>query len=230
MTAFFQNACEAEKLTFRLTQRYFPKDLSKYELSANILAQTLKEINLSFKNRELKPENKFATVLLAYRFLIASKCVFNIGVWGYYYETQILMRSMSETVIYCLSFQLSNDCARKWMAHGLRLREAKQVIKNSSASFSKEAYSLLSEYVHSDKQAIARTLSFRENLEIACPTGPQFMEKGYGLFREFRALNIALLEVLVAIFANDLEEKTKNSILAFILKEKKEIQTSLKSA
>jgi len=224
MIDFFQNACEAEKLTIRLSQENFPEDLKKYELSANILAQTLNEINLSFRNRELKPENKIVTVFLAYRFLIASKCVFNIGVSGYYYEAQILMRSMNETVIYCLSFQLSNDCARKWLTNGLKLREAKQVIKNSSIKISTEAYSLLCAYVHSNQPAIARTLRFRENLEIESPTGPRFMEKGYGLFREFRALNLALLEVLVAIFANDLGKKTKDTLIAFISEEEKEIQ------
>jgi hypothetical protein len=224
MTNFFQNACEAEKQSIRLSQENFPEDLRKYELSANILAQTLNEINLSFRNRELKPENKIATAFLAYRFLIASKCVFNIGVSGYYYEAQILMRSMYETVIYCLSFQLSNDCARKWLTGRLKLGEAKQVIKNSSARISTEAYSLLSEYVHSKQPAIARTLRFRGNLEIESQTGPRFMEKGYGLFREFRALNISLLEVLVAIFANDLEKKTKDTIIAFISEEKKEIK------
>ncbi|MGD0451521.1 MAG: hypothetical protein ABSA79_10785 [Candidatus Bathyarchaeia archaeon] len=67
-------------------------------------------------------------------------------------------------------------------------------------------------------------MGFRENLEIESPTGPRFMEKGYGLFREFRALNLGLLEVLAAIFANDLEKKTKDTLIAFISEEKKEIQ------
>ncbi|MGD0451520.1 MAG: hypothetical protein ABSA79_10780 [Candidatus Bathyarchaeia archaeon] len=115
MIDFFQNACEEEKLTIRLSQE-------------------------NFSGKELKPENKIVTAFLAYRFLIASKCVFNIGISGYYYEAQILMRSMNETVIYCLSFQLSNDCARKWLTNGLKLREAKQVIKNSSIKISTEAY------------------------------------------------------------------------------------------
>lgn len=225
MADFFKNVNEMEEQNVRLSQEHLSEDLQKYELSVNVLAQTLNEINLSFKDRELTPEKKIATVMLAYRFLIASKCFFNIATSGYYYESFILLRSMEENVIYCLSFEVSNDCAKKWFTKdGLKWKEAREAIKGSSRNLSYKGYDYLCDYVHSNKPAIARFLKFMENREIEQPKGPEVTKEGYRLFRAFRALNISLLSVLVAVFKDDLEKKAKNTITTFVLEEQKEMQ------
>jgi hypothetical protein len=225
MADYFKNVNEIEELNVKLSQEHLSEDLQKYELSVNVLAQTLNEIHLSFKDRELTPEKKIVTVMLAYRFLIASKCLFKIATSGYYYESFVLLRSMEENVIYCLSFEVSNDCAKKWFTKdGLKLKEAKEAIKGSSRNLSYKGYNYLCDYVHSNKPAIARFQKLRENRGIEIPTGPDFTKEGYRLFRAFRALNMSLLSVLVDVFIDDLEKKAKNTITTFVSEEQKEMQ------
>lgn len=225
MSDFFKNVNEKEKQNVRFSLENFSKELQKYELSVNVLDQTLNEIYLSFKGRELNPEKKIATVMLAYRLLITSECFFNTAKSGYYYEAWILMRNMEENVTYCFSFSVSDDCAKKWFSNdGLRIGQARRAIENNRRSFPREGYDLLSDYVHSNKPAIARFLKFMGNREIEQPKLPQATNEGYRLFRAFRALNISLLFILVNMFDNDLEKRAKDSVITFVLEEAKELQ------
>jgi hypothetical protein len=82
-----------EEQNIRLSRKHFPEDLQKYEVSVNVLAQTLHEVNQSFIGKILTPAKKITTVLLSSRFMVASKCLFNIALQGYYYEAYILLRS-----------------------------------------------------------------------------------------------------------------------------------------
>ena len=224
MVNYFKYANDIEDQNIRLSQKHFPEDLQKYELSVNVLAQTLHEVDKSFIGRMLKPENKIATVLLSSRFMVASKCLFNIVSQGYYYEAHILLRSLQENVFYCLSFVESNDCARQWLTKkGFKLEEARKVIKYSSRPLVKDAYGFMSDFVHSNMPAIARFAKFEEKLKIKPPESPEFRMNANNLLKAFRALNTSMLIILVEIFKEDLDGKTTEVIMAYVRKKKKEL-------
>lgn len=86
MVDYFKNINEMEEENIRFSKEYFSEDLQKYELTVNVLAQTLHEINQSFKGRVLTPAKKISTIMLSSRFMLASKCLFNIILRAYYYE------------------------------------------------------------------------------------------------------------------------------------------------
>jgi predicted nucleotidyltransferase len=224
MVDFFKYVNEMEEQNIRLSQKHFPEDLQKYELSVNVLAQTLHEVNQSFIGRMLKPEKKIATVLLSSRFMVASKCLFNIFLHGYYYEAHILLRSLQENVFLCLSFIESNDCAKQWLTkNGLRLKEVKRIIKFSSRPLIKEAYGFMSDFVHSNMPAIARSLKFEEKSKVKPQERPEFRMNANNLLKAFRALNTSMLLILVEIFKEDLDGKTKDVIMAYVREEQKEL-------
>jgi len=58
MVDYFKYIMEMEEQNIRLSQEHFSEDLQKYELTVNVLAQTLHEINQSFKGRGLTPAKK----------------------------------------------------------------------------------------------------------------------------------------------------------------------------
>jgi hypothetical protein len=224
MIDYFRYVQEMEEQNIRLSQRSFSDDLQKYEMSVNILAQTLNRINQSFKGRILTPERKIAAVLLSSRFLVASKCFFNIALQGYYYEAWILLRSLQENTFYCLSFVESNDCARRWLTKdGLKLIIVKKAIKFSSRPLVKEAYGFMSDFVHSNMPAIARFVKFGEKPEIKPLERPEFRRYADNLFKAFRTLNTSMLLILTDIFKEDLDKNTEAAITAFVGEEQREL-------
>jgi hypothetical protein len=119
--------------------------------------------------------------MLSSRYLPASKCLFNIILRAYYYEALTLLRSLQENVFYCLCFAESNEHAKKWFkTEELRLKEVKRVIKFSSRPLVKEAYGFMSNFVHSNMPAIARSLKFEEKPKVKTPERPEFREKKCG--------------------------------------------------
>lgn len=213
-----------EEQNVRLSQEHFSEDLRKYELTVNVLAQTLHEINQSFKGRVLTPAKKIATVMLSPRFMVASKCLFNIILQGYYYEAWILLRSLQENVFYCLCFAESNEHAKQWLKKdGLRLREVKKVIKFSSRPLVKEAYGFMSDYVHSNMPAIARFVKFEEKSKVKPPERSEFRMNANDLLKAFRALNTSMLLILVDIFQEDLNMETKAIVTTFVRDEQKDL-------
>jgi hypothetical protein len=223
MVVYFKNANEVEEQNIRLSKEHFSDDLQKYELSVNILAQTLNEIYEAFRGRVLEPESKSATVVLAYRFLIASKCFFNITQMGYYYEAHILLRNVEENVFYCWSFAESNDCAKKWYTKKLKLKEVKRTLKFSSRPSVKARYDFLCNFVHPNMMAVARFINYLDESKIMLFDTPRFTEKAIKLFEAFRLLNTSMLLILVGVFQVDLDTKAKDTIRGFATEERREI-------
>lgn len=224
MVDYFKYVNEMEEQNIKLSQKYFSEDLQKYELTVNVLAQTLHETNQSFKGRVLTPAKKIATVMLSSRYMVASKCLFNVILQGYYYEAWILLRSLQENVFYCLCFAESNEHARQWLTkEGLRLRKVKEVIRLSSRPLVKEAYGFMSDFVHSNMPAIARLLKFEEKPKVKPPERPEFRKNANNLFKAFRTLNTSMLLILIDIFKEDLKKETKDTITTFIIKEQREL-------
>lgn len=224
MVDYFKYVNEMEEQNIKLSQQYFSGDLQRYELSVNVLAQTLIEINQSFKGKVLTPATKIAAVLLSSRFITATKCLFNIIVQGYYYEAWILLRSLQENIFCCLCFAESNDSAKRWLRkNGLRLKEVKRIIKLSSKPHVKEAYSFMSDYVHSNMPAIARFVKFEQKPKIKPPERPEFRKDAYFLLKAFRTLNTSLLLVLIGTFKEDLTTETKDIITAFVREERRDL-------
>jgi hypothetical protein len=224
MVDYFGYVNEMEEQNIRLSKELFSKDLQKYELTVNVLAQTLHEINESFKGRILIPEKKITTIILSSRFMLASKCLFNVILEGYYYEAWILLRSLQENVFYCLCFAESNDHARQWLKkEGLRLKQVKRIIKFSSRPLVKEAYGFMSDFVHSNKPAIARLLKFGGEPKVKPQERPEFRKNANNLLKVFRTLNTSMLLILVDVFKEDLNEKTKTILTAFVRLEQKDL-------
>jgi len=224
MVDYFKYVNEMEEQNIRLSKEYFFEDMQKYELTVNVLAQTLHEINQSFKGRGLTPAKKIATIMLSSRFMLASKCLFNIILEAYYYEAWILLRSLQENVFYCLCFAESNEHASRWLKkEGLRLKEVKKIIKFSSRPLVKEAYSFMSDFVHSNMPAIARVSKFEEKPKVKPPERPEFRKNANNLFKAFRTLNTSMLLILVDIFKDDLNKKTKDIVTAFVREEQKDL-------
>lgn len=227
MIDYFRYVGEMEKQNTRLTQKHFQEDLQKYEITVNVLAQTLREVNKSFKGRMLSPEKKIAAVLLSSRFLVASKCLFNAALQGYYYEAWILLRSLEENAFYCLSFAESNDCAKQWLTKdGLKLVQVKKTIKYSSRPLAKKAYDFMCDFVHSNMPAVARFLKFEDVPKLVKPPErPEFRRDANDLFKAFRTLNSSMLLILIDIFKEDLDRKTRETIKAFVMEEQKEFES-----
>ena len=224
MVDYFGYVNEMEEQNIRLSKELFSEDLQKYELTVNVLAQTLHEINKSFKGRVLTPAKKIATMMLSSRFMLASKCLFNVILEGYYYEAWILLRSLQENVFCCLCFAESNEHARQWLKkEGLRLKQVKRIIKLSSRPLVKEAYGFMSDFVHSNMPAIARLLKFEGKPKVKPQERPEFRKNANILLKAFRALNTSMLLILVDVFREDLNEKTKAILTAFVREEQKDL-------
>jgi len=226
---YFKLVNEREEQNIKLSQRCFSQDLQKYKLSVNVLAQTLKSIEQAFKGKVLQPETKIATVLVSSRFMVSSKCLFNMVVQGYYYDAWIVLRSLQENVFYCLCFAESNDYAKRWFKkqsekkNELRLKEVKRVIELSSKPHVWEAYSFMSDFVHSNMPAIARIVEFERKPKIRPPDSPKFRKDSNVLLKAFRVFNISMLLVLIETFKEELSRKTKSVIAKFAYEEQRNL-------
>ena len=230
MINYFKLVNEREEQNIKFSQLYFPQDLQKYEGSVNVLAQTLKSIEQAFKGKVLRPETKIATILLSSRFMLSAKCLFNMVVQGYYYSAWIVLRSLQENVFYCLCFAESNNYAKRWFKKQreqkkkLRLKEVKRVIKLSSKPHVQEAYSFMSNFVHSNMQAIARIVEYeRKPKRMRPPDSPKFRKDSNALLKAFRALNTSMLLILIDTFKEDLDIETRTIVTKFVAEEQRNL-------
>ena len=230
MVDYFKYVTEMEEQNIRLSQEYFSQDLQRYELSVNVLTQTLNMIDKAFSVAEgkyLKPESKIATVLLASRFMVSAKCLFNMIVQGYYYEAWILMRNLQENVAYCLCFAESNDYAKLWFKKRLSTRVAfkkvRKVIQRNYRKHLKDARDFMDEFVHSKMPAVARFVKYERKPLIRPQERPEFRKDANILPKAFRTLNTSMLLILIDIFKEDLNKETKDTITTFVRKEQREL-------
>ena len=230
MIDYFKYVNEMEEQNIKLSQERFSQDLQRYELSLNVLAQTLNLINRAFSVEErkfLKPESKIAAVLLASKFMVSAKCLFNMIVQGYYYEAWILMRNLQENVAYCLCFAESNDYAKLWFEKRLSTRVAfkkvRKVIQPNYREHFKNARDFMDDFVHSKMPAVARFVKYERKPIIRPQERPEFRKDANVLPKAFRTLNTSMLFILIGIFNEDLNKETKDTITAFIRKEQREL-------
>jgi hypothetical protein len=231
MVDYFTYISEIEQENVELSQIKLQQDLQKYELSVSVLARTLNLIDKAFNVAEgkyLKPESKIATVLLASRFLVSSKCLFNMLVKGYYFEAWILMRNLQENVADCLCFAESNDYAKLWFKKRLSTRRAfkkvRKVIQPSHRKHLKDARDFMNEFAHSKMPAVARFVKFERKPIIKPQERPEFQKNANLLFRAFRTLNTSLLLILVDLFKDALKKETKDIVTAFVMDEQKDLK------
>lgn len=230
MVDYFEYINEMEEQNIKLSQKQLLQDLQKYELSVNILTRTLNLIDKAFSVAEgkyLKPESKIATVLLASRFMVSAKCLFNMILKGYYYEAWILMRNLQENVAYCICFAESNDYAKLWFKKRLSTRVAfrkvRKVIQPSHRKHLKDARDFMDEFVHSKMPAVARFVKYEPKPIIRPQERPEFRKNADILLKAFRTLNTSMLLILIDTFKENLNKETKDTITTFIRKEQKEL-------
>lgn len=221
---------EMEEQNIKLSQKYLSQDLQKYELSVNVLVRVLNWIDKAFNVTEgkyLKPESKIATVLLASRFMVSAKCLFNMIVKGYYYEAWILMRNLQDNVAYCLCFVESNDYAKLWFKKRLSMRttlkKVRKVIHPSHRQHLKNARDFMDDFVHSKMPAVARFLKYEPKPIIRPQERPEFRKDANVLLRALRTLNTSMLLILIDIFEKDLNKETKGTIVTFVREEQKDL-------
>lgn len=230
MIDYFTYITEIEQENLELSQINLQQDLQNYEVSVGVLARTLNQINKAFsvaEGKRLEPESKIATVLLASRFMVSSRCIFNILVKGYYFEAWILMRNLQENVADCLCFAESNDYAKLWFEKRLSTRVAfkkiRKVIQASHRKHLKDARDFMNEFSHSKMPAVARFVKFEGKQIIKPQERPEFQKKANLLFRAFRTLNASLLLILVELFKDDLNKKTKDIVTKFVSEAQKDL-------
>jgi hypothetical protein len=185
----------------------------------------------AFRGRVLRPETKLATTLLSSRFLVSAKCLFNIVMRGYYYDAWIVLRSLQENFFHYLCFEESNNYAKRWFKkpkdkNRLRLREVKEVIKVSSNPHVKEAYSFMSDFVHSNMNAISRNMVkfYLDDPNRRRPVdSPEFRRDSDLLLKTFGALNTAMLLVLIRTFQEDLGTETRAGVTTFVMEERRKL-------
>lgn len=219
-----------EEQNIKLSQQYFSQDLQRYELSVNVLARTLNLIDKAFsviEGKVLKPESKIAAVLLASKFMVSAKCLFNIVMQGYYYEAWILMRNLQDGVACCLCFVESNDYAKLWFERRLRTRtvfkKVRKVIKPSYRKHLKDARDFMDDFVHSKMPAVARFVKYERKPKIRPQERPEFRKDANILLKAFRTLNTSMLLNLIEIFKEDLSPETKNVIKDFVAGEQEDL-------
>ncbi len=226
MVDYFKYVEESEEQNIKLSQQYFSQDLQRYELSVNVLARTLNLIDKAFsviEGKVLKPESKIAAVLLASKFMVSAKCLFNAVMQGYYYEAWILMRNLQDGVACCLCFVESNDYAKLWFERRLRTRtvfkKVRKVIKPSYRKHLKDARDFMDDFVHSKMPAVARFVKYERKPKIRPQERPEFRKDADILLKAFRTLNTSMLLNLIEIFKEDLSPETKNVIKDFVAEE-----------
>jgi hypothetical protein len=229
---YFKGVNKIEEQNIRFSQEYLFDNLRKYEQNVNVLTQTLVLIDKAFSVEEqkfLKPEYKIAMVMLASRFLISSKCLFNMIMKGYYFEAFILMRNLQESVHYCICFAESNDYAKLWfegrLKYDMAFKKINKIVKASCRKHLKDGRDFLNDFTHSKMPAIARFLKYNEPKPIIeIQRSPEFRKDvSDSLLRAFRSLNASMLLVLVDVFKKDLDTKTMATVTSIVREEQNDL-------
>ncbi len=157
----FEEASKAEKENIEKTKTLFGEQIKNYidfyELLYNLHEHAG---NQSIAKKIIFDHRDSVVLMISARIVLTSKAYLDLVLKGYYYDSEVIYRSLVESIgvmrllVNCKDTEKANKYAKKWLKGKLELRTVKEELNLTKNSEFSRLYGGLSDYVHSNFEAV----------------------------------------------------------------------------
>lgn len=217
----FEEISQAEKENTEKSKALFGDQIRNRIETYELLYSINERIGNQSINRNIVFDYRDSVVLmLSSRSIMTLKACFDLDLKGYYYDTEIIHRSLFENlcvimyVVLCEDKQLANENALKWLNGELKIHKVKKEL-NAIGNYEQflEAYRILCGYVHSDFKSISSLITVNpSNGSLHVFHKPEF-NACFARIAFYPHVEFSLLNLLIANFSEVIEPNFKSQTL-----------------
>ncbi len=217
----FGEISEAEKENIEKSKALFGDQIRNHIETYELLYSLNEHIGNQSITREIIFDYRDSVVLmLSSRAIMTLKACFDLDMKGYYYDTEIIQRSLFENlcvimyVVLCEDKQIANENALKWLKGELKIHTIKKEL-NAIGNYEQflEAYRILCGYVHSDFKSISSLMAVDlSNSSLHVAHKPEF-KPSIARIAFYPHVEFSLINLLIVNFAEIIEPDFKTQTL-----------------
>lgn len=209
----FEEATKAEKENVEKTKALFGKQIQNYIDFYEVLYNLHEHSgNQSRVKNVIYDYRDSAVIMLSSRIVISSKAYLDLVLKGYYYDSEVIFRSLVESIgimrllVGCRDKQKANLLAHKWIKGKLDHQTVKKELNLSPDNRYSRLYRDLCDYVHSNFDAV-KTLSKPDFTDGSIESPPK------SSFKPERALSLLYphMEVVILLLLENFRDMIEPS-------------------
>lgn len=163
----FEEVSQAEKQNVEKSMIFFGDHIRNYIQCYNLLYDLNEHIGHQSKTKHIIYDYKDSVVLMiSTRMVLSARACFDLAMKGYYYDSEIIHRSLVENMcvlhllVCCEDTEKANENAKKWLNGELKLHNVRKELNLLSDKEFSRGYGKLSGYVHSDFKTLKTLIKF----------------------------------------------------------------------
>lgn len=207
---------ETERENIDLSKKHYEKELNSYIECLNLLADTHTHLCDILEKGTTSVQ---ACVLLnCGRILGSLGAYIDLLMKGYYFDANIIQRSLIENVYLIECFVKDEKYADKWVKRELKLSEIKEELGLYSDEKFTKYWNRICDYVHVNIPAVLSLHRIREKPIVDIFHVPRFRSNPDIALMFFPVIGIMTLILLTTAFGNLMNRKVKTQIAKFLEK------------
>jgi hypothetical protein len=216
----FEEVSQAEKENIEKSKAFHGDQIRNYIQCYELLYSLNEHIgHQSTAKRIIFNHRDSVVLMISTRIVLSSKACLDLAMKGYYYDSEIIHRSLLENMcvlhllVCCKDTEKANENAKKWLNGELKLHNVKKELKLLSNKEFSRGYRILSGFVHSDFKAVKTLIKFDFTQgSINVSPKPIFMPEAARIMLYPHA-EFTVLYHLIANFAEVIEPDFKSKTL-----------------
>ena len=210
-TEHYQSLLEKEKENISLSKKHYAKELGLFTECFNLLTDTF----LQMPDILEKPITNVQTCILlnCARILGSMRAYIDLLMRGYYFDANIIRRSLFENVFLIQCFIKDEKYVNKWVKQELKFSKVKEEMSFPYHEPFASYYMRMCDFVHSNIPAILTLADIqREKPEIDLSFTPKIKLDSETALRFFPIIGYMTLSLLLNAFGSMMNPKIKNQI------------------
>lgn len=161
----------AEKGNVSKSKAFYGKEIQNYSRCFDLLDDVIEHVcELSIRKKIVYDGKDIAFCTICQRVVLTSKVYLDLAMKGYYYDAEIIVRSLYENLYFMLSLmnkdkKTAEEIAEKWMNRKLDMKKIKESLGIFSNESMRQINAELNDCAHSNFPAIARFITKKGVIE-----------------------------------------------------------------
>lgn len=232
----FEEISQAEKENVLKSKMLYGKEIRNYIKCFELLYDFIEYIGNQSTTKKITLDPRDSVVFsISGRIVVTSKAYLDLAMKGYYYDAEIIYRTLLENLCFLLFFVTRQDKkdadenATKWFHGKLKLSTIKRELDLFSSKPFSLVYGRLSDYVHSNFQAVRILVKYDEEENRLDVAGRPIFRPDYGRTAFYPGVGFSAFYMLLANFDQLIEPNFKSQITDKMSKLKEEGEKLKKS-
>jgi hypothetical protein len=225
----FEEISQTEKENVLKSKMLYRKEIRNYIKCFELLYGFIEHIGNQSTTKKIAIDLRDSVVFsISGRIVVTSKAYLDLAMKGYYYDGEIIYRSLLENLCFLLFFVTrqdkkdANENAKKWFNGELKLSTIKKELDLLSNKPFSLVYGKLSDYVHSNFQAVKILVKYDDKENRLDVAGRPIFRPDYGRTAFNPGVGFSVFYMLLVNFDQLIEPTFKSQVMAEMSRLKEE--------